>query len=74
MCGAVLSRGQLFATPWTEDYQAPLSMGSSRQEYLPGVGCHFLLQGIFPTHGIASLSPALADGFFTICATWELCA
>ena len=33
-----------------------------------GVGCHFLLQGIFPTPGIepASLkSPALVGGFFT---------
>ena len=28
-----LSRVQLFATPWTEAYQAPLSMGFSRQEY-----------------------------------------
>ena len=27
-------------------HQAPLSMGFSRQEY--GVGCHALLQGIFP--------------------------
>ena len=29
--------------------QAPLSMGFSRQEY--GVGCHCLLQGIFPILG-----------------------
>ena len=29
-----------------------------------GVGCHFLLQGIFPTQGL-NLSPALAGGFFT---------
>ena len=29
--------------------QASLSMGFSRQE--AGVGCHFLLQGIFPTQG-----------------------
>ena len=28
-------------------HQAPLSMGFSRQ----GMGCHFPLQGIFPTHG-----------------------
>ena len=28
-----LSRVQLFATPWTIAYQAPLSMGFSRQEY-----------------------------------------
>ena len=40
------------ATPWTVAHQAPLSMGFSRQEY--GVGCHFLLQGIFPTQGLNS--------------------
>ena len=28
-----LSRVQLFATPWTVAYQAPPSMGFSRQEY-----------------------------------------
>ena len=36
----------LFATPWTVAYLALPSMGFSRQEYW--VGCHFLLQGIFP--------------------------
>ena len=39
-----LSRVRLFATPWTMAYQAPPSMGKSA-----GVGCHFLLQGIFLT-------------------------
>ena len=29
-----LSRVRLFATPWSAAYQAPLSMGFSRQEYL----------------------------------------
>ena len=28
-----LSRAQLFAASWTVAYQAPLSMGFSRQEY-----------------------------------------
>ena len=32
-----LSRIRLFATPWTAAYQAPLSMGFSRQEYWSGV-------------------------------------
>ena len=32
-----LSRVQLFATPWTTAYQAPPSMGFSRQEYWSGV-------------------------------------
>ena len=32
-----LSRVRLFVTPWTEAYQAPPSMGFSRQEYWSGV-------------------------------------
>ena len=32
-----LSRVQLFSTPWTAAYQAPPSMGFSRQEYWSGV-------------------------------------
>jgi len=32
-----LSHIQLLATPWTAAYQAPLSMGFSRQEYWSGV-------------------------------------
>ena len=38
----------LFATLWTVARLAPLSMVFSRQD--TGVGCHFLLQGIFLTH------------------------
>ena len=33
----LLSRVQLLVTPWTATYQAPLSMGFSRQEYWSGV-------------------------------------
>ena len=33
----LLSRVQLFAIPWTTAYQAPPSMGFSRQEYWSGV-------------------------------------
>ena len=33
----LLSRVWLFATPWTEAYQAPPSMGFSRQEYCSGL-------------------------------------
>ena len=40
-----------------------------------GVGCHFLLQGIFLTQGsnppTSHVSPALAGGFFTPSITWE---
>ena len=32
-----LSCVRLFATPWTVAYQAPLSMGFSRQEYWNGL-------------------------------------
>ena len=32
----LLSRVRLLATPWTAAYQAPLSMGFSRQEYWRG--------------------------------------
>ena len=35
--GKSLSRVRLFVTPWTAAYQAPLSMGFSRQEYWSGV-------------------------------------
>ena len=35
--GKSLSRVLLFVTPWTTAYQAPLSMGFSRQEYWNGV-------------------------------------
>ena len=35
--GKSLSRVWLFTTPWTSFYQAPLSMGFSRQEYWSGV-------------------------------------
>ena len=38
-----------------------------------GVSCHALLQGIFSTQETNPylMSPALAGGLFTICATWE---
>ena len=46
----LLSCVQLFGNPWTVAHQTHLSMGFSRQEYV--VGCHSLLQGIFPTQGL----------------------
>ena len=60
------SHVQLFATPWTVAHQASLSMGFSRQEYLP--------PGHLPNRGtepMSLMSPALAGGFFTTCATCE---
>ena len=48
-CVSHFSCVQLFVTLWTVAGQAPLSMGFSRQEYWSG--CHFRLQGMFPTQG-----------------------
>ena len=45
-----LSRVQLFATSWTAAYQTPPSWDFPGKR--TGVGCHFLLQGIFPTQGL----------------------
>ena len=39
-----LSRVRLLATPWTAAYQAPPSMGFSRQEYWSGVPLPSLIQ------------------------------
>ena len=51
-----LSRVQLFATPWTVAYQAPPSMGFSRQEYWSGM--LFPSPGDLPDAGIEPGSPA----------------
>ena len=57
-----VSRVLLFATPWTVAYQAPPSMGFSRQEYWSGLP--FPSPGDLPDPGIESGSPALeADSF-----------
>ena len=56
--GLVTKWCQTLAAPWTVAHQDPLSMGFSRQE--TGVGCHFLLQGIFPIH---ELNLGLLQGF-----------
>ena len=67
-----LSRVLTLCSPWTVARQAPLSIGFSRQEYWNG--CHFLLQGLFPTQGL--LNPDLlhllqwqAD---SVLLTWEV--
>ena len=55
------SRVQLFATPWTVAFQAPLSMGFTRQEYWSGLP--FPLPEDLPDPRIkpaSLLSPALA--------------
>ena len=50
-----LSRVRLFATPWTVTYQAPLSMGFSRQEYWSGLPCP--PSGDLPNPGIKPRAP-----------------
>ena len=45
-----LSRVQLFATPWTVAYQVLRPWNFLGKN--TGVGCHFLLQEIFPTQGL----------------------
>ena len=52
-----LSCVRLFATPWTVAYQGLLSMGFPGKS--TGVGCHCLLQGIFPTQGLNLGLPSL---------------
>ena len=67
---AVLNRIWLLVAPWTLACQVSLFM-----EFLgenTGVGCHFLLQGIFPTQGLnPRLLPGWAGRFPTINTTWE---
>ena len=52
-----LSRVQLFATPWTIAYQAPPSMGFSRQESWSGLP--FPSPGDLPDPGIETRSSTL---------------
>ena len=52
-----LSRVRLFATPWTVAYQAPPSMGFSRQEFWSGLPLPS--PGDPPDPGIEPGSPAL---------------
>ena len=53
----LLSHVQLFATPWTVAYQAPLSMRFSSQEYWSGLP--FPSPGDHPNPRIEPGSPAL---------------
>ena len=71
----MLSRVRLFATPWIVTHQAPLSMGSSRQEYWSGLP--FPPPGDLADTGIEPKSPvslALAGMFFTTALDLELCS
>ena len=60
-------------TPQIVARQAPLSMGFSTQEHLSGLPCPPPEDFPNPEFEPASLmSPALAGGFFTTSATWEV--
>ena len=50
LCMHVFSRVWLFETLWAITHQPPLSLGFSRQN--TRVGCHALLQEMFPTQGL----------------------
>ena len=57
MHSQLLNCVQLFVTPWIVASQAPLSMGSCRQEYWSGLP--FPSPGDLPNPGIKPRSPAL---------------
>ena len=86
-CKAVFSKGnskehvcllshfrhvQLFVSLWSVAYQAPLSMGFSKQDSWSGLLCP--PPGDLPHPGIklrSPMSPALAGGFFTTSSICE---
>ena len=53
------------------DYQGLLCLWNFPDKNT-GAGCHYLLQGIFWMQGSNPVSSALAGGFFTTGATWEV--
>ena len=66
------SRVQLFVIPWTVAHQLLCPWDSPGKN--TGVGCHALLQGIFPTQGLnlcLLYFLPLAGGFFTTGTIWE---
>ena len=71
LCAQLLSHVQLFATPWTVAYQAPLSTGCSSQKYWSGLPFpppgHLSVPGI-ELRSLAFL--ALAGRFFTTVPTF----
>ena len=72
-CVCVLTHVWLCVTPWTVTHHAPLSMGFSRLVYWSGLP--FSALGDLPDPGIKSaslMSLALAGGFFTTSAIWEV--
>ena len=56
------SHARLFATPWTAAYQAPPSMGFSRQEYWSGV----------PSPSLVNYKSSYARIFKETISSWEI--
>ena len=63
------------STPWTEAYQAPLSMGFSRQEYSSGLP----LPSLHINLGTAFITASFLKNIFSYlaapglsCGTWDL--
>ena len=71
-CNKSLQPCSTLCDPWTIAWEAPLSIGFSRQEYRSGLLCtppgNLLDPGIKHT---SLTSPALAGLFFTTSTTWE---
>ena len=64
-----VAKSQIQLSDWTELNWEPIRLFClwESPDKNTGLGCHFLLQGIFLTQGLkpTSLSPALAEEFFT---------
>ena len=69
----LLSRVRLFVTPWTAAYQAPPSMGFSRQEYWSGVplSSPFHLITVFILKSILSDISIAIPAFFGFSYVWK---
>ena len=65
---------QLFETPWTITHHALLNRDSLGKS--TGVGCHFLLQVIFPAQGSNRIScvSCISRWILYHCATWKAIA
>ena len=66
-----LSCVQFFETPWTSAYQAPLSMGFSRQEYRSGVPSPSLIYPEETKTEKYTCIPLFIAALFAIARSWK---